>query len=54
MEKNMTLQEFIYEIKQYNKYWNLKRRVERRLKDNKNHRKERIRRIIKRKMKHIK
>jgi hypothetical protein len=50
----MTLQEFIYEIKQYNKYCNLKRRVERRLKDNKNHTKERIRRIIKRKMKHIK
>jgi hypothetical protein len=50
----MTLQEFVFEIKRYNQYWNLKRRVERRLKDNKNYRKERIRRIIKRKMKHIK
>lgn len=50
----MTLQEFVFEIKQYNQYWNLKRRVLRRLGENKKHRKERIKQIVKRKMKHIK
>ena len=50
----MTLLEFVFEIKQYNRYWNLKRRVLRRLSENKKHRKERIKQIVKRKMKNIK
>ena len=32
-------QEFLDAIKEHKQYWNLKRRVLRRLKDNKNHRK---------------
>ena len=50
----MTLEEFIFEIKQYKKYWNLKRRVLRRISENKKNRKERIKQIVKRKMKHNK
>lgn len=50
----MTFEEFVFEIKQYKKYWNLKRRVLRRLKENKSHQKERIKQLVKRKMKNIK
>jgi hypothetical protein len=47
----MTEAEFVFEIKQYVKYWNLKRRVLRTLKMNKLHRKERIKQLVNRKMK---
>lgn len=50
----MTFKQFVFELKQYNRYWNLKRRVLRRLIENKKHRKERIKKIVKRKMKHVK
>lgn len=50
----MTFEQFVFELKQYNRYWNLKRRVLRRLIENKKHRKERIKKIVKRKMKHVK
>jgi hypothetical protein len=50
----MIIEEFVFEINQYKKYFNLKRRVLRRLSENKNHRKERIKQIVQRKMKHIK
>lgn len=50
----MTFEQFVFELKKYNRYWNLKRRVLRRLSENKKHRKERIKQIVKRKMKHIK
>jgi hypothetical protein len=50
----MSFEEFVFIIKEHNQYWNLKRRVLRRLSENKKHRKERIKQIVKRKMKHIK
>ena len=43
--------ELVFEIKQYKQYWNLKRRVLRKLKTNKLHRKERIKQLVNRKMK---
>jgi hypothetical protein len=50
----MSFEEFVFSIDGYYNYFNLKRRVLRRLSENKKHRKERIKQLVKRKMKHIK
>ena len=54
----MTVEEskeiFVFAMRDFKQYWNLKRKTLRTLKNNKLHRHERIKQIVKRKMKHIK
>ena len=54
MNSELAKKIFVFELKCYKQYWNLTRRVLRRLKQNKTHREQRINRIVKRKMKHLK